>query len=263
MKIIPILARGYSRSADTNRLSDWIGSYGFTEFEQTTYKVGVAVSRRVSVYIFHLDCIGKEVVMKVSSIHSEYGALRKLGVRLRRVLRGDHNRKAFEACHDLSQQGIATPVPIAFWQQGTGLSRKTYFMYEKIPSQFNGEEILRQLGADLQRAATTQIVLSKIATIIRRVHECRWRHGDPVPKNFLSDLSNDKYCDEDLQEMSLSLIDFDKSYQPTLTVVPILKTICDMKDLRGLRRFGFSDEQILTAYTTAPSSLQRLALRWW
>ena len=253
--------------SDRDVMRRWIEQGKFKRYEDESYKVETAVSGRVSVYIFYSEAIDKDVVMKVSAINPRYKLSRKVELLLRRLLRGDHNAAAFYACRAWSQLGVPVCHPIAYWASGSGFAKKTYFMYEKTHHISDGETVLRDLQASANPDARRcyDALLAKMFSIICHIHKLGWRHGDPVPKNFLFDLpvSVDALCAQQIDDMEMRLIDYDGAHEATLKLA-CLKQFFDMRDLRGFLRLGLSEEQTLKMYgLVPPSSFWQAALRFW
>ena len=247
-----------SQYKECEALSDWIVKQEFSAYEVHQFKVERTVSKRVSVYIFFMDAVHKDVVMKVSAINPNHRALRKLEIVMSRWFKGEHNANAFELCVALQGQDISLATPIAYWTCGTGYARKTYFMYEKIANNSNAEQLLDELGKSDKKNAhqCADKLWIRIFSIIERLHTLGWRHGDVVPKNFLLKLpiSIENLTPSDIDQLDISVIDYDKASRIT-NVPQWMRKIILLKDIFSFRYFGSREEKLMMDYLKIYRSL--------
>lgn len=204
--------------------------------------------------------------MKVSSISSQYPWSRKWELWLRRLIFNDHNATAFAACEALQKLGFPVAQAITLWSDGKGFARKTYFLYEKLEKNSNAETLMHELqkADDDNALQCADALLIKMFSMIADIHRHAWRHGDPVPKNFLLDVNKPAATlnTEDIENIQLYLIDYDRSRRARVTM-PFLKKLFDLKDLRGFVRFGYTADRILQAYGSGKSPFWKQVLIFW
>ena len=234
-----------------DKLISWIREREFCQYEKPRHRVERAVSNRVMVYMLTLPWNNQQVVMKVSSINPLYNRRRKAELLIRNLIKKDYNLQAFEGCRALRKNKILVACPLAFWSTGTGLSRKSYFLYNKIDKTTSCNQLIESLNREHKNESRRHKIglLKKLIEIVHTIHNTGWRHGDLVPKNFLLDLP----CDINLINTDIYLIDYDECHRAKIKL-SFIKKFYDLKCLRGLRKIGLPYRDILVTYQNGQHS---------
>lgn len=192
-------------------------------------------------------------VMKVTAVSPRYLWRRRLELYIRQCL-SDDARRAFEACRALRAAGAPVAMPLAWWRHGRGPRARGYFLSELAPG--------APLGPWCEAAAAAgdaalDVVARKLAAILRALHACGWRHGDPQLRNWLAVLGADG------APRSFCLLDYDHCARARVAA-PAVKRFFDLRCLAGLSVPGVAPRDMLAAYDDAPPSRARLAaLEFW
>ena len=234
------------------KLRTWVIERKFDSYVDQEYRMQRHTRKRNKLYSFHHAIQNTEVILKVSSIDSQYNFLRRINLIIS-TLFSDYNFRAFKGSIKLRDIGISCANPIAYWTESNSIfKKKSYYLYEKIQA----EHSLFSFSQTLLKKdnKNNEEIFYKLATkttdIIRLIHNAGFRQGDPHPGNFLiatpASETNDFSIDE-ISNMDMFIIDLDKF----CIAKPFGHTIKRFFDLRCMRRCTlgpYSQHEMLKLY---------------
>ena len=248
-------------------LEQWIENLDFENFETDSFRMQLHSRKRNNLYSFHLPCVDKEVVLKVSQISKHYRWYRKLNLFLVDLIK-NYSLNAYHGGVALEKIGIDSLKVIAHWTcKRQNESQKSYLLYEKVSASMTVFDLCNQLSERNPHAEQIIEKISKsLATVIRNIHTNNIRHGDPHAGNFLlrTEISNiHQLTTQDVDQLQFSLIDLDK-VQFVRTKSAWRKKILDIRCIRRFKVHNIDSNVSLAHYLDRrPSFIEKMILKFW
>ena len=250
---------------DNSELIDWIKTSQFNTFETDQYQLKKYSRQRNQLYTFLLRSLNKEVILKVSENRKHKKWYRKLNLVLASWFK-DYSLNAYYGAIGLERIGVSSLKVIAQWTCKNP-STKSYLLYEKVDASHSAYELCNKINSENpQQASLIEQIAKNLAQTVKKIHQHDMRHGDPHAGNFLvtSSIKNIEKLDVDnINQFNYVLIDLDKTVF-TRNILPWLKNILDLRDLRRFRVHDIEGTECLEYYLGQPaSSTQKLILKFW
>ena len=242
----------YNIPENRDFLEKWIVQSNFLQYEKEELILKKKSRKRNKLYDFHLTCISKNVVMKVSQIDKNYKFWRKVNLFITSLYK-DYNFNSYKNTINLIENGVETIVPIAYWNYKTSLlSYKSYFLYEKVDSELTVTDLYNEIKSNNLKNEKEFInsITDKYISMIKSIHNANIRHDDPHGGNILTSIYSNNVKNiktSDLRDLKFTLIDNDRCSQ-TLLRINILKQFFDLKCLKNFSIPDISDQVILQKY---------------
>ena len=242
------------RNADARAVADWLARGDFRRYEDAAYKPAkdFGITRRNALYAFKPPWSQREVVMKVSQPHPDYGFWRRFNFYLSQLYRSYGERAFYGACL-LQRAGVRVAPPIACWKLGGGLATtKSYSLNYRITGVPLTDlyEYLRH-GHDGDSDAFLEAVLRKVTATARKLHDANLRHGDLYAGNCYFDITTDDngaaLQADDVNNADMCLLDYDHCRRVWLRI-PGIKTFFDLSCLHKVSPVFFDEKTLLTMY---------------
>ena len=255
--------------AHTNNhsLEQWIKELKFEQYESPTHRMQLHSRKRNNLYSFHLPCVEKEVILKVSQISEHYRWYRKLNLYLVSLIK-NYSLNAYYGGIALENINVDSIKVLGHWTcKRQTQSEKSYLLYEKVNASMSVFDLCTQVSQtnDKSKAVIVAIATS-LAAIIRNLHVNNIRHGDPHAGNFLlsspvTDIS--QLTPDSVKQMRFTLIDLDKMHF-VQNERPWKKKILDIRCIRRFRIHEIDSNESLKYYLNRPASfLEKNILKFW
>lgn len=242
---------------------EWIGSVTFEDFEKEQFRFAHCGRLRNRIYSFYLPQIGRQVVMKVFSIHPKYKWSHKVHLFFNQYFK-DYNKTAFIGCRALRETGFAAAKPLAYWNLRRDFLRpKTYFLYEKIEAEHCLRDIFDRFWQQNDKASPLlNAIRHKTANTLRKIHEVNLNHNDFHIRNILINISIERLEPKDIERATFYLIDYDHCHKARIRI-PLIKKFFDIRDLRKVATLHTDSNEMLDLYLGYRSVLWRGVLDFW
>ena len=242
----------YKGHSSYNSIEKWILEQQFLEFEKDELLLSKKSRRRNKLYSFHSIFTDSNVIMKVSEISKKYSFWRRIDLFITGLFK-DYNFNSYKGSIKLREAGINTLNPIAYWTyKNSWLNRKSYFLYEKVESDFTVTELCNDIISSNaeNKHELINTIAQKCVEIVKNIHAANIRHDDPHGGNFLTNLFYNNINDislDDIKNATFTLIDNDRcTYNRSKTT--ILKRFYDLKCLRRFNICQIPQEELLKNY---------------
>lgn len=248
-------------------LEQWIKELQFEQYESATHRMQLHSRKRNNLYSFHLACVDKEVILKVSQISEHYRWYRKLNLLLVSLIK-NYSLNAYYGGVALEKINVDSIKVLGHWTcKRQTQSEKSYLLYEKVNASMSVFDLCEQVS---QKNEQSKLIISTIAqslaTIVRCLHANNIRHGDPHAGNFLlcspvTDIS--LLTPDTVKQMKFTLIDLDKMHF-VRGEKPWRKKLLDIRCIRRFRIHDIDSDESLKYYLDRPASfLEKNILKFW
>ena len=248
-------------------LEQWIKELQFEQYESTPHRMQLHSRKRNNLYSFHLPCVGKEVVLKVSQISKHYRWYRKLNLLLVSLIK-NYSLNAYYGGVALEKINVDSLKVIAHWtSKRQTQSEKSYLLYEKVNSTMSVYDLCEQISKTNKNSDTViASIAQSLAAVIRNLHANNIRHGDPHAGNFLLCSSTDNLSQltpDAVKQMRFTLIDLDKMHF-VRNEKPWRKKLLDIRCIRRFRIHNIDSVESLNFYLGRPANLiEKCTLTFW
>lgn len=233
-----------------DELFDWIRTKKFASYIIESHRLKRHTRKRNKLYSFRHPILKKEVILKISQIDKKYKFYRRLNLHISTLL-NDYNFRAFSGAYQLKQKNISCASPIAYWtEKNMFLIEKSYYLYEKVQAEYSVHSFIENIrSANLSNAdELVKCLATRIASIVRQIHQAGLRQGDPHPGNFLIDIPDTNAISiSELNKAKLSIIDLDK-FETTKAVGKCFKLFYDIRCLRRCTVGKYDQYEMLKFY---------------
>ncbi len=249
------------------QVEKWIREKQFSRYEKSELSLGKKSRKRNKLYCFYDEHTGSNVVMKVSQVSRDYKFWRRMNLYITSLYK-DYNYNSYKGSLKLLKAGVDTIKPIAYWTCKTSwLKQKSYFLYEKIESSLNVNELYNEIIASnpANKNELIDTIADKCIAIVQKIHAANLRHGDPHGGNILTDLDYNDIRDvstEDIKRARFTLVDNDRcssSRAPTAT----LKRFYDIKCLARFNICQIPQQELLRRYLGERHTYWKYVLSFW
>ncbi|MFK7794923.1 MAG: lipopolysaccharide kinase InaA family protein [Gammaproteobacteria bacterium] len=248
-------------------LEQWIKELQFEQFESPTHRMQQHSRKRNNLYSFHLACVDKEVILKVSQISKHYRWYRKLNLVLVSLIK-NYSLNAYYGGVALEKINVDSIKVLGHWTcKRQTQSEKSYLLYEKVNASMSVFDLCEQI---IQKNKYSKTIIHNIAqslgAVVRNLHANNIRHGDPHAGNFLlcspvTDIS--QLTPDSVKQMKFTLIDLDKM-QFVRSEKPWRKKLLDIRCIRRFRIYDIDSNDSLKYYLDRPASfLEKNILKFW
>jgi hypothetical protein len=253
--------------ANNQALEQWIKELQFEQYEAAAYRMQLHSRKRNSLYTFHLPCVDKEVILKVSQISEHYRWYRKLNLLLVSLIK-NYSLNAYYGGIALEKINIDSIKVLGHWTcKRQTQSEKSYLLYEKVNASMSVFDLCEQIS---QKNSNANVIIHRIAqslaSVVRDLHANNIRHGDPHAGNFLlcSPIAEISQLTPDaVSQMKFTLIDLDKMHFVHNEKL-WQKKILDIRCIRRFRIHHIESNKALDYYLGRPSKLiERMILKFW
>ena len=248
-------------------LEQWIKELKFEQYESATHGMQLHSRKRNNLYSFHLACVDKEVILKVSQISKHYRWYRKLNLLLVSLIK-NYSLNAYYGGVALEKINVDSIKVLGHWTcKRQTQSEKSYLLYEKVNASMSVFDLCEQVS---QKNEQSKLIISTIAqslaTIVRCLHANNIRHGDPHAGNFLlcSPITGISLLTPDtVKQMKFALIDLDKMHF-VHGEKPWRKKLLDIRCIRRFRIHDIDSDESLKYYLDRPASfIEKNILKFW
>lgn len=181
-----------------------------TSDPESVFRRGHAIptpNRRHTITRVELAGLDRKFVLKEYRIPRSFRWGRKLELCFHEYF-DSYAIQAFHGALRLAQAGIPSFVPVACWQSGQGLNRRSYLLMEELPISSTLKQIYLDLSpsSDHIKSSNLNLLLSKAGRVIRQLHNLNLFHRDITLNNFLVQLP----ADDDCSKAKLFLVDLER-----------------------------------------------------
>ncbi|MDW3095574.1 MAG: lipopolysaccharide kinase InaA family protein [Gammaproteobacteria bacterium] len=248
-------------------LEQWIKELQFEQYESTTHRMQLHSRKRNNLYSFHLTCVDKEVILKVSQISKHYRWYRKLNLLLIGLIK-NYSLNAYYGGIALEKINVDSLKVLGHWTcKRQTQSEKSYLLYEKVNSTMSVYDLCEQVSQTNKNSEAIIVSIAQsLAAVVRNLHRNNIRHGDPHSGNFLlrSSIKNfSQLKPDDVKQMKFTLIDLDKMHF-VRNEKPWRKKLLDIRCIRRFRIHNINSTESLNYYLDRPASIiEKYTLVFW
>lgn len=248
-------------------LEQWIKQLQFEQYESASHRMQLHSRKRNNLYSFHLPCVDKEVILKVSQISEHYRWYRKLNLMLVSLIK-NYSLNAYYGGVALEKINIDSIKVLGHWTcKRQTQSEKSYLLYEKVNASMSVFDLCEQISQKNEKSkAIISAIAQSLAAVVRNLHANNIRHGDPHAGNFLlcSPVTDISFLTPDsVKQMRFTLIDLDKMHF-VRGEKPWKKKLLDIRCIRRFRIHNIDSNESLKYYLDRPASfLEKNILKFW